>query len=162
MILGIKEAIFQIEKIKDELPFVMANLMKEVAEYGQKQAQMYLEHVDTGETLVSIDYDYTPTSATVRAGGAAIWIEFGTGITKQPYPFPLPPGIEPHGGYGKGHGANPNGWWYPDPIGGAEGMGQVWYHTMGIDSNPFMTMALYDMIEFIEKRGFGVVAKGVL
>lgn len=156
MILGIKEAISQIDKIKAELPFVMANLMKEVAEYGQKRAQLYLEHFDTGETFDSIQYEYTPTSATVRAGGAAIWIEFGTGITKMPYPFPLPPGIEPHGMYGKGNGMNLDGWTYYDTG------KQAYVHTMGIHSNPFMTQAMYDMIDFLKERGVGIVMKGVI
>ena len=151
MITGLTETIAHIDKIKDELPFVMANLMKEVAEYGQKQAQLYLQHFDTGETFDSITYEYTPTSATVRAGGAAIWIEFGTGITKMPYPYALPPGIEPHGMYGKGNGLKLEGWSYWDKD------QQAYVHTWGIHSNPFMTQALYDMIDFLEKRGVGVV-----
>ena len=161
MIYGLKEAIAHVEEMKKELPFVMANLMKEVAEYGADRARMYLNHHDTGETYASIDCEYTPTSATVRAGGAAIWLEFGTGITKAPYPEALPPGIVEHGQYGAKHGANPNGWWYPDSIGDAEGMGQVWAHTMGIDSNPFMTMALHDMITFLKERGVKVVRKSL-
>lgn len=173
MITGLDKAIAQIEHIKKELPFVMANLMKEVAKYGQERALMYLNHYDTGATYASVDYEYTPTSATVRAGGAAIWIEFGTGITKAGYPLNLPPGIVAHGEYGKGNGANPNGWYFAtdDPKLAVIGDdGEPWMtadgmfiaHTMGMDANPFMTEALYDMVKFLEERGAKVVMKGII
>lgn len=172
MITGIDKVLAKVEEMKKELPFVMANLMKEVAKYGQERALMYLNHYDTGATYASVDYEYTPTSATVRAGGAAIWIEFGTGVTKAGYPLNLPPGIVAHGEYGKGQGANPNGWWYPSdtPMGANYDADMTEYtysgtylvHTMGMDSNPFMTEALYDMIKFLEERGAKVVMKGLI
>ncbi len=174
MITGLDKAIAQIEHIKKELPFVMANLMKEVAKYGQERALMYLgPHYYTGATYASVDYEYTPTSATVRAGGAAIWIEFGTGITRDFYGAgPLPPGIVPHGQYDKGKGANPNGWYFKtDDINLAvtDENGEPWTtadgefiaHTMGIDSTPFMTLALRDMVKFLEERGAKVIMRGI-
>ena len=162
MITGVGEAIKKIEKMKKSLPDVMAKLIKEVVELGVERAELYLAHIDTGETYQSIHGEYTKDWGEVSVGGAAIWIEFGTGITKEGYPYELPPGIVEHGEYGAGKGANPNGWWYPDPIGEAEGYGQVYVHTMGIASNPFMTMALHDMLEFLKSKGVGVVKRGVL
>jgi hypothetical protein len=35
------------------------------------------------------------------------------------------------GTYGKGHGADPNGWYYPDEAG-------EWHHTYGIPATMFM------------------------
>ena len=173
MITGLDKVLTQIEHIKSELPFVVANLMKEVAQYGQERALMYLNHYDTGATYASVDYEYTPTSATVRAGGAAIWIEFGTGVTKAGYPFNTPPGIVAHGGYGQGKGANPNGWYFAtdDPsLAVFDKEGHYWMtadgmfiaHTMGMDANPFMTEALFDMMKFLEERGAKVVLKGII
>lgn len=162
MITGLDKAIAKIEEMKNSLPKAMSNLIKETVELGVERAELYLAHIDTGETFQSIHGEYTDDWGEVSVGGAAIWIEFGTGVTKAEYPYPLPPGIVPHGQYGEGHGANPNGWFYPDPIGSAEGMGQVWVHTMGIASNPFMTLALHDMLKFLEDKGVKVIKQGVL
>ena len=172
MITGIDKTLRKIERMKKNLPNAMKELLKEVAEYGKHQAQLYLEHFDTGETFDSIQCNYTDTTAEVKAGGAAIWIEFGTGVNSTPYPYELPTGIVPHGKYGKGKGANPNGWWFPSDgtYGASHGKemldaeitqytysGTYMVHTFGIDSNPFMTMALNDMIKFLERRGAGVI-----
>lgn len=163
---GIDHCYELINDIRKGVKKNMRDFMKEVALYGAEQAANYLSHVDTGETLGSITYSYGDHTASVYAGGNAIWIEFGTGVTNSDYPYPLPEGIVPHGEYGKKHGANPDGWWYPDEIAksesgnGYESQGATWHHTYGIEPNPFMQQALNDMIEYVRKYGIKVV-KGI-
>lgn len=97
--------------------------------------------IDTGNTLASIAYVKSDEkSGSVTVGGAAVWIEFGTGVkwnSGSGHPKKGDLGMSDWGTYGKGHGADPNGWWYP--------YGEKYRHTFGIESNPFMYNASQDM-----------------
>lgn len=94
-----------------------------------------MDHIDTGNTLSTIHGYRNGNNGVIVANGAAIWIEFGTGVyadgqTDHPL-LGRVNGIVGHGEYGKGHGADPNGWWYPGDDG-------EWHHTYGIKANYFM------------------------
>lgn len=90
------------------------NLVSELVELGKDEAINNLGHIDTGETLESIQGEVDGLNGKVVAGGAAVWLEFGTGIhynASDPYPQ-RPDGIVGIGQYGKGHGSQ-DGWYYP-------------------------------------------------
>ncbi|MCD8201752.1 MAG: hypothetical protein LUD47_06795 [Clostridia bacterium] len=84
------------------------------------------------------------------------FLEFGTGVR-----FNGPAGLSPHpkgkevgaliGTYGKGHGADPNGWYYFDMDVGAV------VHTFGVPYNHFMwdgAVAIRDDMESIAREVF--------
>lgn len=96
-------------------------LMDVLAEFGEIEAINRVAHIDTGETLDSIHgYTHFATAnkkeAIIVAGGAAVWIEFGTGIIANPVDLHpnRPPGIVGIGEYGHGQGGDTDrGWYYP-------------------------------------------------
>lgn len=94
----------------------LKRLLDEMGNQGLDSAVNGLGHIDTGETLASIKLLKTaPNRREIHAGGNAVWLEFGTGVARNHAPHPEPADgtpIAPHGTYGKGKGANPNGWWY--------------------------------------------------
>ena len=105
-------------------------------------------HVDTGATLNSIEYEKrNERSGAVTVGGAAVWIEFGTGVKRNGaagsyvHEKAAELGMSPIGCYGEGHGADPNGWYYPTPD------GYKW--TSGIKSNPFMYQTSQDLRRYL-------------
>ena len=123
------------------------NLVRKLGEYGSEMALEHFNeapHVDTGNTIDSIGYTHRGHSGTVAVGGAAVWIEFGTGVAKNGgnagvyvHDKAVELGMDAIGTYGKGHGANPGGWFYPKD--------GVYKHTFGIASNPFMYKSSQDM-----------------
>ena len=130
----------QLKKYADSLQGKAETLVQKLGDIGVQSANFYLEHDATGETRNSIQFSKNGNEGTVSVGGAAVWIEFGTGVTKNSTKHPKASeiGMSDWGTYGKGHGADPNGWWYP----GNDGK---WHHTFGITSNPFMYSASQDM-----------------
>lgn len=104
--------------------------------YGEDYAINAVAHVDTGETLNSIMAYREGLHGVIVAGGNAVWLEFGTGVRyngaagTSPHPKGRELGMN-IGEYGKGHGADPNGWYYQDENG-------KWHHTYGIQANMFM------------------------
>lgn len=119
-------------------------LVQSLGEEGAAAADRYLEHEDTATTRNSIQFTHEGSSGTVSVGGAAVWIEFGTGVKRNGgtagvyvHEKAQELGVAAIGTYGKQHGADPNGWWYPSKDG--------YSHTFGIESNPFMYMASQDM-----------------
>lgn len=95
------------------------------------------DHIDTGETISTIrGIAYrSQNKGVIVAGGAAIWLEFGTGVVKnfEEYPHPKAEelGMSAIGTYGDGNGSNPNGWFYRDES------GQV-HHSNGVEATMFM------------------------
>lgn len=101
-------------------------LLEIIAKYGEDQAIRRVQHIDTGETINSI-HGFThfasvgKKEAIIMAGGAAVWIEFGTGVLRNPSDaHPYRPngivGIGEYGNYGRSRisqGAEPRGWYYP-------------------------------------------------
>lgn len=124
------------------LPMNVVDLISRMTRTGETWAMTMMNHIDTGATLSTIHGYRSGNKGVIVAGGAAIWIEFGTGVFAEGQNnHPLlgkVPGIVPHGTYGEGHGASPNGWYYPDPNGTHVYNGQTYSHTMGIPANRFM------------------------
>ena len=115
---SIDSAISQLEDYEKSFREHTSELVKETAEQVERYAAYELaQHIDTGETIASLK---TATregsnSATVSVGGAAIWLEFGTGVvTNNSYigGYVHPKGAELGmcglGTYGQGHGADPD------------------------------------------------------
>jgi len=135
-----------------------ANLLKNLGEYVDDLAKdidvearrELVKHVWSGETIASLhtergkDTEYT-RKATVSVGGAAVWLEFGTGVVANG----CSPGTIIHpvhqltasgllisgiGMYGKRHGSDPKGWYWEDEYGES-------HHTYGIPATMFMWKA---------------------
>ena len=120
------------------------NLLGVMLVEGEGFAINALGHLDTGETLSTIRIAYRNRNhGVILVGGNAIWIEFGTGVTKNRGAYPHPKaqelGMNAIGTYvwpdqrsdpPRPHGADPDGWYY---IGDD---GRV-HHTKGITANMF-------------------------
>ena len=135
----------QLRKYAESLQSKTENLVQKLGDYGLDSATNLLGHVDTGETLESLQFIREGTSGTVTAGGNAVWIEFGTGVAKNGgqagayvHPKAAELGMSAIGTYGKGYGANPDGWYYRDADGKS-------HHTTGIQSNAFMYQTSQNM-----------------
>jgi len=137
---SIENAIRQVEQYKDDLKpraeLIADELAKTVKNHAEEQL---LNHIETGETFDSLRIEKTGTyTRRVIVGGAAVWLEFGTGIVAN-HAFPgeyLHPkavelGMSGIGTYGKGQGSNPWGWWYYDETHRKR-------HTYGIPATMFM------------------------
>lgn len=120
-----------VKSLKDKASELLNAMLKE----GEMTAKLYLEHIDTGQTLNSIMGYRNGNKGVIVVGGNAIWIEFGTGVVANegnaPHPKAAELNMSPWGTYGYGLGASPDGWYYK------RADGQV-RHTYGIPSNPFM------------------------
>lgn len=126
---AIKWANEEKKKIRDAIHSFIEMLTKEGVTVAKATVRQH-----TGETLNSIYARIEKDMGVIVAGGNAIWLEFGTGVRKNPdgYPDELPEGIVPIGTYGQGKGSNPNGWYYYD-----ENDREV-KHTFGTRANKFM------------------------
>lgn len=138
---SIDSAIKYLEKYKERLEKRLYELIDRMCADGEAWAIMYLDHVDTGETQSSIIGYREGNIGIVEAGGAAVWIEFGTGVTyneggDEVHENRAELGISEWGTYGEGHGADPNGWYYYDKKDGGRRK-----HTYGIPMDPFMQIA---------------------
>ena len=129
------------------LPKNVVALVSQMTRQGESWAINNLGHIDTGNTLSTIHGYRNGDRGVIVANGAAIWIEFGTGVARNfgtaPHPKAAELGIKPWGTYGEGHGASFNGWYYPDPNGTHQytdenGVTQAYSHTLGIPANHFM------------------------
>ncbi len=129
----------ELRKYKTELRHNIEKLIGMMCREGEDFAINAVGHINTGETLDSIHGYREGDIGYIVAGGAAVWLEFGTGITKAGWSGEgLPEGIVPHGQYGLGLGANKSGWYYP----GKDGK---YHHTMGIDATSFMWRTAQDL-----------------
>ena len=138
---SIDDAIKAVEDYKKDLHGKTSELVDEVATLVEEYAAYELsKHVWTGETLDSLRKEFNRGSYTARilVGGAAVWLEFGTGVVANPvgvggyaHPKAAELGMYGIGEYGHGHGADPNGWWYYDEEGKSR-------HTFGIPATMFM------------------------
>lgn len=115
---SIDDAIAQIQQYKQDLRSKTELLVQKTAERVEEYAAYELaNHIDTGETLASLHTEHRKGSLTanVIVGGAAIWLEFGTGVVTNNssvggyvHPKGAELGVCGLGTYGQGHGADPN------------------------------------------------------
>ena len=132
---GVDKAIRQLEEYKKRIIKRLQTLLDVMCMDGEDYACQYLTHIDTGETHDSIMGYREGNRGIIEVGGNAIWIEFGTGTTKNVMGDPFHEnryelGINNWGGFGMGQGDDPNGWWYWKD--------NKWNHTYGIMMQPFM------------------------
>ena len=143
---GISKAIKQLEAYKKRIKLKLMELIDVMCMDGEDYACQYLTHIDTGETLGTIMGYREGNRGIIEAGGAAIWIEFGTGTLSNGGKSSGDPfhenrqelGISDWGTYGKGYGNGdnyPNGWFFYNEKTGRAG----W--TEGIAEEPFMANA---------------------
>ena len=136
----------------DDLERKANSLLTNMLQEGETYAINSLGHIDTGETLASIlgyrEGDY----GIIKAGGSAIWIEFGTGVTfnSEMHPKAAELGMSAHGTYVSPppfnksqtpHGGDPDGWYYINERGER-------VHTYGIPQNRFM----YNTAQMLRKE----------
>ena len=115
---SLDEAIMAVQVYRDSLDQKASRLVDEIATQVEQYAAYELsKHIWTGETLASLQKKYQVGSMTARVlvGGAAIWLEFGTGVVTNNssvgayvHPMGAQLGMCGLGTYGQGHGADPN------------------------------------------------------
>ncbi len=130
---GFSKAANELRKYAKSLEKKTERLVSDLGQAGIEYANMYLAHDDTGETRNSISFDHKKNEGVLSVGGAAVWIEFGTGVLanagNSPHPKRDEAGAVPWGTYGKGLGIDI--WEFPSRQYG-------WIPTAGIPMNPFM------------------------
>lgn len=139
---SISKAVKEIRKYKRSIAKKTERLVDDLGKAGVEFANLYLEHDDTGETRNSIGYTRKGKSCTISVGGAAVWIEFGTGVIanagNSPHKKRDEVGAVPWGEYGKGYGKGI--WCFP-----SKHFGGKWIPTAGIPMNPFMYSASQEL-----------------
>lgn len=130
---GFHKAAEELRKYAESLEKKSERLVNDLGQAGIEYANMYLAHDDTGATRSSIHFDREESKGVLSVGGAAVWIEFGTGVLANagntPHPKRDEVGAVPWGTYGKGLGVDI--WEFPSKKYG-------WIPTAGIPMNPFM------------------------
>lgn len=140
---SIDNAIRMVEQFSKETLDNIEKVIKAMVEEGEQVAIQLCLPADSGETVASIQagsrVEGVRTNAVgyIIAGGAAIWLEFGTGVAKnermgKTYPGVKPDNIVEHGYYGKKKGLSGNLWAYYD-----DKKGKVMV-TRGIAARAFM------------------------
>ena len=138
---SIADAASKLRQYAESLKAKTERLVGDLGKAGKEYAVAHLKHVDTGATRDSIQYVQEGMKGTLSVGGAAVWIEFGTGVIanagNEPHPKRDEAGMAAWGEYGEGRG---KGEWYfwSDKFGG-------WMKTRGIPMNPFMYLSAQDM-----------------
>lgn len=131
---SIADAAKQLREYADSLQGKTEKLVGDLGKAGVEYANMYLKHDDTGETRNSIQFEQEGNAGAVSVGGAAVWIEFGTGVLANsgnpPHPKKEDVGAVGWGEYGHGYGKGV--WMFPSKKYGK------WLPTAGIPMNPFM------------------------
>lgn len=137
---SIAKAAKELEQYAESLTGKTEKLVQSLGEKCAEQAVAHLKHVDTGETRDSIQFTHEGTSGNVSVGGAAVWIEFGTGVIANSGNTSHPKKDEVGAvGWGEyGHGIGKRRWWFINKNGEKK-----W--TSGIPMNPFMYSASQDM-----------------
>lgn len=114
---SINSAIKEIKSYKRKMYGKMQRLITAMCKEGEAYAIANVTHIDTGETVQSIQGYRKGNHGVIVAGGQAIWLEFGTGVYWNGHPNGSPnPYGEEHGfligEYGNQHGLE-QGWFYP-------------------------------------------------
>ena len=164
---SIAQAIAKVKEFKKEIERKTRELIKSMVRDGEKIARRNIaDHHFTGLTENSIQGYRSGNHGIIIAGEAAIWLEFGTGVAKNSKSYPKQVnGIVPHGQYGKGKGANPNGWYFSLPEAEAEAYvaryggkvihtksGDTLVHTTGVQATYFMYNTAMELRTTLERR----------
>ena len=120
-------AINQLESYIKDFKSKPREIVNQLALKVENSAREQLtEHVWNGETIASLHTERgkdkkDEVSSSVVVGGAAIWLEFGTGVVanncatgEYVHPKAQELGMYGIGEYGHGWGSNPNGWYFYD------------------------------------------------
>ena len=139
---GIDAAISFVEQEKAKLIEDIKRFLNYLVQNGATFARSKVVNIDTGATKRSIKgMVINRNKAVIVAGANAIWLEFGTGVDRNPtnYPDPLPNGINQHKSSTRG------GWYYPSTddrycfvVTTKEGEELSLAFTHGIAANKFM------------------------
>lgn len=115
---SIENAIRQIEDYAKDLKAKASNLVRDITyEVRDTAAYELSKHIWTGATIASLKVEYKIGDMTARVlvGGAAVWLEFGTGVVTNNssvggyvHPMGAQLGVCGLGTYGQGHGADPD------------------------------------------------------
>lgn len=152
---GLRRAQRELEAYRHTLDERLELFTQKLAQKGLDIASMRFANAEyPGANDVTVRMEQDGTSATIIADGQAVaFIEFGTGVAYPEHPS----GLYPHGTYGKGHGADPEGWVYYGEQGSGEpavGLdGQVipnLYHTRGNPPAEAMWNAVEEMAASVE------------
>ena len=173
---SLNAAINQLESYIKDFKSKPRELVNQLAQKVENSAREQLtEHVWSGETLASLHTERgkdkkDDVSSSVVVGGAAIWLEFGTGVVanncavgEYVHPKAKELGMFGIGEYGHGWGGNPNGWYfYPDAewvinkSGATFNVYQDSMRTFGIPATRFMYYSAW-----AGRRDVYSIAKGV-
>ncbi len=141
---SIDKAIKQLQEYKKDFLAKEQIFIERLAKIGVSVASTIYSMADyDGVNDVQVTMNRNGTKATVTAFGETVgFIEFGTGVKFPEWDSSGMQYTPPeHGTYGKGHGANPKGWWF-SPGEGARGT-----HTYGNPPAEAMRTARDNMIE---------------
>ena len=145
-------AIRLVELYKKDLDGKTSVLADHVAKTVEDNARNELtKHIWSGETIASLHTEKMADrghsrNRLVTVGGAAIWLEFGTGVVANNcspgefvHPLAQELGMYGIGEYGQGHGSDPNGWYFDEGV-WDNGTFTSWqsFHTYGIPATMFM------------------------
>lgn len=153
-----------LRKYADKMDKKSADIVSALLMRGEEKAREGLsEHIDTGKTISTLASYRNGLEGDISVNGNyAIWLEFGTGVAKNGpgynHPKAQEMGMAAHGTYGKGHGADPSGWWYPVE----EGLPGDWQdkdgnwhrHTTGVEA----TFFFYNTAQML-RREYAKIAK---
>lgn len=138
---SLEDAIRKVEDYSKDLKNKTSQLVDDVANQVKEYAALELSHhIETGETIASLQKEINKGGFTahILVGGAAVWLEFGTGVVANPvgvggyvHPKGAELGMSGIGTFGNHNGSNPDGWWYYDENGRRR-------HTFGIPATMFM------------------------
>ena len=119
---SVNAAIAAIDRALDTNGARMEIFLDRLAEVGRMTAEQYfLAAAYDGEYDVKVTAEQTERGYRIVASGQSVaFIEFGSGVTMAPYPADAAV-QHARGTFGKGQGANPNGWVYV----GAPGTGGI-------------------------------------
>jgi hypothetical protein len=143
---SVADALAQVQKYKKDFLAKEQEFVRRLADIGVRVAQAGFSMADyDGVNDVSVSMVQTGNGYSVVASGETVgFIEFGAGVkypewdnTDMDYTPPK------HGTYGKGQGANHNGWWFKQNEGGRA------RHTYGNQPAEAMKSARDEMVERI-------------
>lgn len=144
----------QIRAYQKQLPSKYSKALERIAIIGGGTARVkFTQAFYAGNNDVEIEVKRVTQShyQVIASGETVLFIEFGTGVSNPEYVAPS--GLTyKHGTYGKGKGANPNGWIYVGEQGNAgKPLGGNVYHTKGNPPARAMYDASKDMREEITR-----------